>query len=104
MDKRKIECYISDELSLDDQKIALDFVDYLKNNEMEFVKDNGYWKDKIYYIIKYNNILYQQDSNSSPANVAHGCASFSAYVTELLITDTMSHKPLRLGFIADLLS
>lgn len=54
MDKRKIEYYISVELSLDDQKIALDFVDYLKNNEMEFVKDNGFWKDKIYYIIKYN--------------------------------------------------
>lgn len=54
MDKRKIENYISEELSLDDLKIALDFVGYLKNNEMELVKDNGYWKDKIYYIVKFN--------------------------------------------------
>lgn len=54
MDKRKIEDYINEELSLDHQKIALDFVGYLKDNEMEFVKDNGYWKDKIYYIIKFN--------------------------------------------------
>lgn len=53
MDELKIEDYISNELSLDDQKIALDFVEYLKNNEMEFVKDNGYWKDKLYYLIKY---------------------------------------------------
>jgi hypothetical protein len=55
MDKQKIEDYISNELSSDEQKIALDFVEYLHNNEMEFVKDNGYWKNKIYYIIKFNN-------------------------------------------------
>jgi len=54
MYEREIQNYINEELSLDDQKTALDFVDYLKNNEMEFSKDNGYWKDKIYYIIKYN--------------------------------------------------
>jgi hypothetical protein len=53
MDEREIQNYICEELSLDDQKIALDFVEYLKDNEMEFVKDNGYWKDKIYYLIKY---------------------------------------------------
>lgn len=49
-----MEDYISEQLSLSDQKIALDFIEYLKNNEMEFVKDNGYWKDKIYYLVKYN--------------------------------------------------
>lgn len=54
MDEQKIQDYICEELSLDDQKIALDFVEYMKNNEMEFVKDNGYWKDKIYYQIKFN--------------------------------------------------
>jgi hypothetical protein len=54
MDEREIQNYIYDELSLYDQKIALDFVEYLKDSEMEFVKDNGYWKDKIYYLIKFN--------------------------------------------------
>ena len=54
MDERKIQDYICKELSLDHQKIALDFIEYLKKNEMEFVKDNGYWKDKIYYLIKFN--------------------------------------------------
>jgi hypothetical protein len=47
MDTPKIEDYISNELSSDEQKIALDFVEHLHNNEMEFVKDNDYWKDKI---------------------------------------------------------
>ncbi len=54
MGKQKIMDYISEELSLIEQKIALDFVDYLTNNEMEFVKGDGYWKDKIYYIIRFN--------------------------------------------------
>ena len=54
MDEREIQNYIYDELPLNDQKIALDFVEYLKDNEMEFVKDNGYWKDKIYYLIKFS--------------------------------------------------
>lgn len=55
MDDRKITDYICEELSPDEQKTSLDFVGYLKNSEMEFVKDNGYWKDKIYYIIKFND-------------------------------------------------
>ena len=55
MNERNIQEYICQELSLDDQTIALDFVEYLKQAGMEFVKDNGYWKDKIYYLIKFND-------------------------------------------------
>ena len=55
MDERKIQDYICEELSLDDQKIALDFIECLKKNEIEFIKDNGYWKDKIYYLIKFKS-------------------------------------------------
>lgn len=54
MDERNIQDYIYEELSFDDQRIAFDFIEYLKENEMEFVKDNGYWKDKIYYLIIFN--------------------------------------------------
>ena len=53
MNEIKIEDYICEKLSLDEQKIALDFVDYLEKEKFIFVKDNGYWKDKIYYLIKY---------------------------------------------------
>ena len=42
MNEIKIEDYICEKLSLDEQKIVLDFVDYLE-------------KDKIYYLIKYKN-------------------------------------------------
>lgn len=55
MSEQKIQDYICEELSLDEQIIALDFVEYLKQSGMEFIKDNGYWKDKIYYLIKYND-------------------------------------------------
>ena len=30
----------------------MDFVVYLRDMNLEFVKDEGYWKDKIYYIVK----------------------------------------------------
>ena len=55
MDERKIEDFISDELSFYEQNVALNFIEYLKNSELEFVKDNGYWKDKIYYLIKFHD-------------------------------------------------
>jgi hypothetical protein len=54
MNKRDIIDYVTEELSFEEQGIALDFVYYIKSNEMEFIKDNGYWKDKIYYMIKFN--------------------------------------------------
>ncbi|MBE6756046.1 MAG: hypothetical protein E7555_06285 [Ruminococcaceae bacterium] len=49
---KNIKDYITEELYSDDQKIALDFVDFLYENNLEFIKDNGYWKDKIYHLIK----------------------------------------------------
>lgn len=52
MSQRTIDDYIVDELAADDQKVALDFIAFLRSLELEFVKDNGYWKDKIYYIVK----------------------------------------------------
>lgn len=55
MNEIKIEDYICEKLSLDEQKVALDFVDYSEKEKFIFVKDNGYWKDKIYYLIKYKN-------------------------------------------------
>ena len=52
---KNIRDYITENLSSDDQKIALDFVDFLYNNNLSFVKDNGYWKNKIYYLIKFKD-------------------------------------------------
>lgn len=51
----KIEDYIIQELTINEQEIALGFVTYLQVNEMDLIKDNGYWKNKIYYLVKYKN-------------------------------------------------
>ena len=51
----KITDYIRSELSPSEQKIALDFADFMENQGLEFEKDEGYWKDKIYYIIKFQD-------------------------------------------------
>lgn len=53
-----IEYYIRRELSLDEQEVALEFVRFLKENNLSFYKDNGaYWKDKIYYWVKQEDDL-----------------------------------------------
>lgn len=51
---KKIEDYIREKIGDDMQQAALDFVQFLRANNMVFIKDNGYWKDKIYYSVKYN--------------------------------------------------
>lgn len=48
--------YIFNQLSLDEQKIAFDFICYLKDMDMTFHKDNcDSWKNKIYYHVKLDN-------------------------------------------------
>lgn len=48
-----IEDYIQRELSLEEQEVAMEFVRFLKENQLSFYKDNdAYWKDKIYYWVK----------------------------------------------------
>lgn len=48
-----IEDYIYRELSLDEQKIALEFISFLKDKNLTFYKDNcECWKNKIYYWVK----------------------------------------------------
>ena len=55
MDEKYISDFITENLSLHDKKIALDFIDFLKNQGCELIKDNGYWKNKIYYLVKWQN-------------------------------------------------
>ena len=44
----------NEEFSADDRAVALDFVAFLRENELEFVRDRGYWRDKIYFLIQYD--------------------------------------------------
>ena len=53
MQEISIEEYIDRELSSEEQKVAKDFIAYLKEKNLVFYKDNcDYWKDKIYYWVK----------------------------------------------------
>ncbi len=50
MEELSIKDYIRRELSPGEQKITLDFVNYLEERSLGFYKDDcGCWKDKIYY-------------------------------------------------------
>lgn len=52
---KTIEDYINEMLTDEAKTIALDFVSFLRENDIEFYKDNGAcWKDKIYYHLKFN--------------------------------------------------
>ncbi len=51
----QIENYIEENLTDEARQTAMEVVNYLRTNEIEVVKDNGYWKDKIYYLMKRGN-------------------------------------------------
>jgi len=50
---KQIENVINLILNNDAQKNALNFVKYLRSNDMEFDRGKGYWEDKSYWMIKY---------------------------------------------------
>ena len=50
----EIEDVLCAELPFADQTIALDFVRYLHEAETNCIRDNGYWKDKRYYRVKFH--------------------------------------------------
>lgn len=55
MKEKSIEEIINEELSSDDKKAALEFVAFLRESGLEFVRDRGYWRDKIYFLVQYHD-------------------------------------------------
>lgn len=53
MNEHTLESCISEFLTADAQKPALDFAAYLKEQKMQVEKGTGYWEDKRYFIIKF---------------------------------------------------
>lgn len=47
--------YIEENLCGETKQTALEFAEFLYSSNIEFIKDNGYWKDKIYYLCKFND-------------------------------------------------
>jgi hypothetical protein len=73
MPEQKIEYFINDVLIGDTQKNALEFVAYLRKNEMLFEREKGYWEDKFYWGIKYKDnfvcfILIGSENKTEPNN------------------------------------
>lgn len=52
MSEEIIENHIVDVLTGEAQRNALDFIAFLRANEMQFERGKGYWEDKLYWIIK----------------------------------------------------
>lgn len=52
----EIEYYIEKHLTGSTKQVALDFIGFLRDNEVAFIKDEGYWRSKIYYYLKYKGI------------------------------------------------
>lgn len=64
MGELNIEDYILRELSLDEQKVVMSFVCFLKDSHLSFYKDDcAYWKDKIYYWVKLDNEWQNRKKN-----------------------------------------
>jgi len=78
MSEQKIEEIIGEVLTGDVQKNALEFVAYLRANEILFERGKGYWENKYYWLIKFKNeyvcfilieekdwIIWSDDSDSN---------------------------------------
>ena len=56
MSKQHIEDHILEHLNGDAQKLALDFVAYLKTQDMQFERSTtDYWADKLYWYVKFQD-------------------------------------------------
>ena len=47
--------YIEENLCGETKQTALEFAEFLYSSSIEFIRDNGYWKNKIYYLCKFND-------------------------------------------------
>ena len=47
MPEQAIEEIINNNLPIDYRENALDFIRFLRDKEMELIRDTGFWKDKI---------------------------------------------------------
>lgn len=55
MSQQTINEIINTELFGSDRAVASEFLDFLKANDFQFVRDEAHWKNKIYYCVKYKN-------------------------------------------------
>lgn len=89
--------HIEQNLNGEIQQTAFDFVNYLQKNNVELIKDNGYWKEKIYYLCKFKEeyvcffaikdpdepenewTIWSEDSNAYEDATADECVKNAAW-------------------------
>jgi len=69
--EKEIEDYIGLALIESANKNALEFVVFLRANEMQFTRCKGYWEDKLYWAVNYNDksvcyILISDEEKKNP--------------------------------------
>lgn len=55
MPEQRIENFIEKVLTGETQKSALEFTEFLRANGMLLIRGKGYWKDKLYWMVKYKD-------------------------------------------------
>lgn len=95
MTELQIEKNIINELVENDQRIALDFVQYLRECDLDFIKDNGYWKDKIYYLIKYHTECVCFISISDPDEKENRWTVWSADINSNWLTESQIEESIK---------
>lgn len=90
MQELTIEDYIYKELSSEEQKVAIEFVRFLKENHLDFYKDNcEYWKEKIYYWVKSGEECICFISIKNPDEKSNHWTVWSADMGSEWLEDTM---------------
>ena len=91
-----IEDYIYRELSLDEQKIALEFTSFLKDKNLTFHKDNcERWKNKIYYWVKSEDKCVCFISIKDPDEANNHWTIWSDDMSDGLLTETAINDNLK---------
>lgn len=92
---QEIETIIHEKLTGNDQIAASRFIEYLKSQDFEFYKDeNGYWKNRNYFWIKYKDSCVCFISIQNPDEPGNRWTVWSAdidsrYLTDELIDDSL---------------
>lgn len=92
--EKSIEDIIIEKLDSDIQKAALEFVSFLRENGLKFLRDRGYWRDKIYFQVQYQEdcvcfIAIKDPDEKEISWTVWSDDMDSAYLTENVMEDEL---------------
>lgn len=92
--EKSIEDIIIEKLDSDIQKAALEFTSFLRENGLKFLRDRGYWRDKIYFQVQYQEdcvcfIAIKDPDEKEISWTVWSDDMDSAYLTENVMEDEL---------------